>query len=293
MGYEIGMILRAKRALVFFSLLLGLAPLASAAEGSGVSPYAYRLTEVFGLPITNSMVTSWIFSLILVLAIRHAAGTPKLIPTKGQVVVESLISGLREIIEPIVGARMIKHTFPLLIALFVFILINNWSGLIPGVGTFGYYDQEGHLMYWFRPGNADLNMTYALTVVHFFAWLYFILRYAGPKAILKDLFGNKVGKDDVPAVLYWFLFLIFLFVGVIEVISILFRNVSLPFRLFGNVFAGESLLVAITGFFSWILPVPFYALEILIGLVQAFVFMLLVSVYIGLICNHGEEEHAH
>jgi len=83
-------------------------------------------------------------------------------------------------------------------------------------------------------------------------------------------------------------------VGLIEIVSILFRPVSLSFRLFGNVFGGENLLANMTSLISWIVPVPFYFLEILIGAVQAFVFTLLTAVYIGLICNHGDDgEHAH
>jgi F-type H+-transporting ATPase subunit a len=268
---------------------------AHAAEGesSGVSPYAYELTEFLGLPITNSIVTSWIFSLLVILVFRTIASKPKLIPSVGQAVAESLILGVRDIVEPIVGKRMIKVTFPLLIGYFTFILLHNWSGLIPGVGTFGF-TEHGHFNYWYRPANADLNMTLALALVSFAAWLYFIFKYAGPKAILYDLFGNKAEKDEVPAPIYAFLFLIFIAVGIIEIISIIFRPVSLSFRLFGNMYGGENLLTSMTGLVSYIVPVPFYFLEILIGLVQALVFTMLVAVYIGLICNHdGGEEHAH
>ncbi len=268
--------------------------MAQAAEGAkSVSPYAYQLTEIYGLPVTNSMVTSWVFSLSIILVFRMVARKPKLIPTRGQVVVEGLIGSVYEIVEPVVGKHMIKHTFPLLLGFFTFILFHNWSGLLPGVGTFGFYDEFGHFNYWYRPANADLNMTVALSMVSFVAWLYFILRYAGLKVILFDLFGNKADKKDVPAALYYLFFIIFFLVGIIEIISILLRPVSLSFRLFGNVFGGENLLTSMTGLVPYIVPVPFYFLEILIGLVQALVFTMLVSVYIGLICNHEGAEHAH
>lgn len=266
-----------------------------ASEG-GVSPKAYHLWHIPGieLPITNSMVTSWVVSIILILAIRFAiGGRPKLVPDKGQLVVESIVVGIQNVIEPIVGKRMVKPTFPLLVGLFVFILINNWSSLIPGVGTFGHYDEQGHLLYYFRPGNADLNLTLALSIVSFVSWIYFIFRYAGVKAIAYDIFGNKADKRDIPHIAYYFLFIVFFGVGIIELISIVFRLVSLSFRLFGNIFGGENLITSITGIFSYILPVPFYFLEILIGLIQAFVFTLLTAIYIGLICNHGEEEEGH
>lgn len=265
----------------------------SAAEG-GVSPSPYILFDIGGFPVTNSMAMSWVISLILILTLRTVVAKPRLIPTKGQAVVESVVGGLRDTLEPIVGKRMIGPVFPLLIGFFTFILIHNWSGLLPGVGNFGYVNEAGELKYFMRPGNADLNTTLALAVVHFGAWFYFIMRYAGPGMVMYDLFGNKADKKEIPLPIYLFLFLIFAFVGLIEVVSIAFRNISLPFRLYGNVYGGESLLTAMTGLVNWIIPVPFYFLEILIGFVQALVFTLLVAVYIGLICNHeGGDDHAH
>lgn len=262
-----------------------------------VSPSPYKLVEEtwLGLPLTNSMVMSWVISLLIILGVRALVGKPELIPTAGQAVVENLLVGLRNIMEPIVGHDMIRRVFPLLIGFFVFILIHNWSGLLPGVGAFGFRDDQGHLKYWMRPGNADLNMTIGLALVAAVgAWLYFVLRYAGVKTLLYDLFGNKANPSEVPKAIYIFLFPIFFFVGLIEVVSILFRPVSLSFRLFGNIFGGENLLANMTDLAGWLVPVPFYFLELLIGVVQALVFTLLTAVYIGLICNHeGGEEHGH
>ena len=262
-----------------------------------VSPSPYKLVEetpFFGLPITNSMVMSWAISLIIIVAVRTMVGKPKLIPSGGQAVIENLLGGIRDIMEPIIGKSLIGKVFPLLIGLFTFILIQNWSGLLPGVGAFGFYDDHGHLKYWMRPGNADLNMTIGLAIVAaVVSWTYFVLRYAGIKVLIFDLFGNKADSKEVPKLIYILLFPIFFMVGIIEVVSILFRPVSLSFRLFGNVFGGENLLANMTELASWIVPVPFYFLEILIGGVQALVFTLLTAVYIGLICNHGDEEHAH
>ena len=112
-----------------------------------------------------------------------------------------------------------------------------------------------------RPGNADMNSTVALAVVSMVCWFYFIMRYAGPRAVLYDLFGNKADKKDIPAVIYYFLFMIFFGVGLIEVVSILFRPVSLSFRLFGNMLGGENLMHAMYGLQRWGLPVLFYLLE--------------------------------
>ncbi|MDO8543148.1 MAG: F0F1 ATP synthase subunit A [Opitutaceae bacterium] len=262
---------------------------AFAAEAHGVSAAPEALFNVGPLPVTNSMVTSWIVAIALVIIVRFAIRKPRLIPTRSQAMVESLVEGVLNLTQPIVGSKVAKHTFPLLVALFTYILIQNWSGLFPGVGTIYF---RGHELV--RPGNADLNGTIALAIVSIVCWFYFIMRYAGPSAVLKDIFGNKADKSEVPALIYYPLFLVFFAVGLIEVISIAFRPISLSFRLFGNVFGGENLLHSMSAITPWLLPVPFYFLELLIGFVQALVFTLLVSVYIGLICNHGDDhETAH
>ena len=263
---------------------------AFAAETQGVEQSAPQLFHIGPLPVSDSMITSWVVALVIILAIRFAAGRKTLRPSRGQVVVESLVQGIMDLTAPIVGSKVARATFPLLVGLFTFILIQNWSGLFPGVGTILMHSRvTGEWTELVRPGNADLNMTAALAVAAMLAWLYFILRYAGFKAVIQDLFGNKAERSEVPLPLYLFLYVIFFLVGIIEVISICFRPISLSFRLFGNVFGGENLMHSMSAIFQWGLPIPFYFLEMLIGLVQALVFTLLVSVYIGLICNHGDE----
>ena len=272
--------------LISVPALLASGATAFAAEHQGVSPTADALFHVGPLPVTNSMVTSWVVALVLVVVIRLAIKKPQLVPTRGQAMVENLVQGVLDLISPIVGSKVAKHTFPLLVALFTYILIQNWSGLIPGVGTIYLHGHE-----LVRPGNADLNGTLALAAVAMVCWFYFIMRYAGPALVFKDIFGNKADKNEVPAAIYYPLFLVFFAVGLIEIISIAFRPISLSFRLFGNVFGGENLLHSMSAITPWVLPIPFYFLELLIGFVQALVFTLLVSVYIGLICNHGDDHH--
>jgi F-type H+-transporting ATPase subunit a len=276
------------------ALAVPTAAFASEGHDAGVATAAETLFHLGPLPVTNSMVTSWIVAVVLIIAIRLAIKKPKLLPSRSQAVVETLVEGLRDLIAPIVGSKVAKPTFPLLIAFFTFILIQNWSGLVPGVGTIYMVDHEtGGWMELIRPGNADMNGTLALSIIAITAWLYFILRYAGPKAVLFDLFGNKADKRDVPAFIYYPLFVIFFAVGLLEIISIIFRPVSLSFRLYGNIFGGENLMHAMSGIQKWGLPIPFYFMELLVGFVQAFVFTLLVSVYIGLICNHGDDHDEH
>lgn len=261
------------------------------------TPDAPLLPEHLGLPVTNSMLTSWVISLLIIVAVRLAVKKPQLMPSKGQLVVEGFVDSVRGLIEPIVGKHMIKPTFWLLSGLFMYIMMHNWSGLLPGVGTIGWgvmHDGVFHVTKpLIRPANADLNMTAALATVATVAWLFFILKYAGLKTIAYDIFGNKADRSEVPGIMYIMLTFIFLFVGLIEIISIVLRPITLSFRLFGNVFGGEELLHNMYGIFYYVVPIPFYFLELLVGLVQALVFTLLVSVYIGLICNHdgGEGHH--
>ncbi|MGC6606165.1 MAG: F0F1 ATP synthase subunit A [Lentimonas sp.] len=257
-----------------------------------MSPSPYKLSELFGLPLTNTIVTTWAISLLLILVVKLSVGTPKLIPSKGQAVIENLIDGLKGLLEPIVGKKAFPMTFPLLIGLFLFILIHNWSGLIPGVGVFGLYGDDGELDYWMRPANSDLNATLGMALVAMAAWIFISLKIAGPKFFIWELFGNKADKKETPKPVYLMLVPIFLGVGVIEIISIAFRPVSLSFRLYGNVFGGENLLTSMTGMAPYLVPIPFYLYEVLVGVVQALIFTLLVAIYIGLMTNH-DDDHAH
>jgi F-type H+-transporting ATPase subunit a len=279
--------LRITKLLSFASVLV----FATVANAS-VAPAASKLVDFGnGWAITNSMATGWVISAVLIAMILFAVRSPRLVPTKSQAVFESLLEALRDLFEPIVGKKAFPAAFPLLVTFFVFILIHNWMGLLPGVGTIGTgHDVDGkfHLTNpWIRPFTADFNSTIALALVSFGAYLIIIFKYAGPKLILWDLFGNKAEKSETPGWLYPVLSLVFLIVGFIEVFSIFIRPFTLSVRLFGNVFGGENLLHG-TGFF----PV-FYFMELLVGLIQAIVFTLLTSVYIGLICNHGDvHDHA-
>ena len=282
--------------------LIGLfSPALVFASSEGVNPSAQDLFHIGGLPISNSIFTTWLIAALIIIAIRLAVGTPKLIPGKGQGVVEGMAQGLRDALEPIVGKKMIGKTFPLLCGFFVFILLMNWSGLLPGVGTIKF-QHDGHWLDAIRPANSDLNTTLALSVLSFVAWTYFVLRYAGFKVLVFDLFGNKADKKEVGMLMWVLLIPIFFAVGGIEVVSIAFRLISLSFRLFGNVFGGENLIHALSdpstlgAFATYVVPAMAGLLEVLVGLIQAFVFTLLSAVYIGLICNHEgghDDEHAH
>lgn len=256
---------------------------------AAVSPAADKF-EPFGLNVSNSIITGWVVSLLLLVGLRMMIGKPSLVPSKGQAIVESFLIWLRETAEPITGKKAIGVTLPFVLGFFFYILIQNWSGLFPGVGSigFGVTDAEGHFHMtrpFIRPANADWNGTIALALVAMSAWLYICLTKAGPGVLIADLFGNKADKKEVGGTMWMALWPVFLVVGVIEVVSICIRPFTLSVRLFGNIFGGENLLHA-TNFFP-----AFYFLELMVGFVQALVFILLFSVYVGLICNHGDDEH--
>jgi F-type H+-transporting ATPase subunit a len=276
-------------------LLSLFAPAFALANEEGVNPKATDLFQIGGIPVSNSILTTWILAAVIIIAIRVLVGTPKIVPNKGQALVENMASGLRDALEPIVGKSMIGKVFPTLCGFFIFILLMNWSGLLPGVGTIKY-NSDGQWLDAIRPATSDLNTTLALSIISFVAWTYFVLRYAGFKVLIFDLFGNKADKKELSTPMWIMLSFIFLGVGGIEVVSIAFRLISLSFRLYGNVFGGENLIHALGGIAPYVVPAVAGLLEVLVGLIQAFVFTLLSAVYIGLICNHEgghDEEHAH
>lgn len=286
-----------KLATLFGSLALATTTFAAEAvekaEASGVSPSAAKVYDFGnGWYITNSVTTGWVVSALLIIVIMALVRKPQIMPTKGQAVMESLIEGLRDLFEPIVGKAAFPAVFPLLVTFFLFILFHNWLGLFPGVGTMGWgHDVDGKFEVMrplIRPHNSDWNSTIALALISFGGWAIVVLKYAGPSLIFKDLFGNKADKAETPGWLYPFLSVVFLLVGFIEVFSIIIRPFTLSVRLFGNVFGGENLLHGVGGsIFLFI----FYFMELLVGLIQALVFTLLTSVYIGLLCNHGDDHH--
>jgi F-type H+-transporting ATPase subunit a len=277
-------------------LLLSAGVLAGA-EPSGVehglTQNAVEIARPFGFPITNSMVVTWVVTAILIIFVRIATRNMKQVPDGAQNFLEWLIAGLYGFLEGIVGPHLVKRTFWFFGSIFIFILAANWVGLIPGVGTIGWGRQtaEGFKIEepLLRGANADLNMTLAMALVFFACWFVWALREVGPVGFLKELFAPK---GETAGGLKLLMMVVFFAVGCLEVISILFRPVSLSFRLYGNIFAGENMLEAMSTLvpsLSWLLPVPFYFLELLVGLVQALVFMLLTAVFTLLICQHPEE----
>jgi F-type H+-transporting ATPase subunit a len=261
-----------------------------------LSQQAAEIAAPFGFPITNSMLVTWMVAIVLIAFARRSTRQMAQVPGRAQNLFEWLVETLYALLEGIMGRHLVQRTFWFFATVFIFILAANWFGLIPGVGTIGWGHQTEHGFVVDRPllrgANADLNMTLGMALVFFVCWIVWALREVGPGGMLKELFGPK---GETAGVMKVVLAVVFVAAGVLEVVSILFRPVSLSFRLYGNVYAGESMLEAMTTLvpaLSWLLPVPFYFMELLVGLVQAMVFMLLTAVFTLLICQHGEEAHA-
>ncbi|MGA9964499.1 MAG: F0F1 ATP synthase subunit A [Terriglobales bacterium] len=257
----------------------------------GLPQYAVKIDRL-GSFITNSMVVSWIVAIGLIIFARAATRDMKGIPGGAQNLMEWLVEGLYSFLESIIGPQLVKRTFWFLATIFIFILSANWLGLIPGVGTIGWGHQtpQGFVVDQplFRGANADLNLTFAMSLIFFACWIVWALQDLGPIGFAKELFGPK---GDTTGVLRVLMIVVFFASGCLEIVSILFRPISLSFRLYGNVFAGENMLETMARLapgFGWLLPIPFYFLEVLVGLVQALVFMLLCAVFTLLICQHEE-----
>lgn len=259
---------------------------------SGLPPAAPVLYKFGWFQVNNSMIVAWIVALILILLARAATSNIQKVPTGAQNFWEWLVESLYGFLEKIIGSDLIKHTFWFFGTIFIFILSMNWFALIPGVGTVGWGHAGEHGFHvstpFIRGANADLNMTLAMSLTFFFWWIVWALKANGPVGFIKHIFGSKGGLKGFMG---FAIALIFICVGLIEVVSILFRPVSLSFRLYGNIFAGENLLEAM-GHIFFLLPLPFYLLELLVGLVQALVYCLLTAVFTLLICTH-DESHDH
>ena len=268
-------------------------------ESHGLPAKAVEIGRAYNFPITNSMVVSWIVALGLLAFAQLSTRKMEPVPRGSQNLLEGLVGGLYEFMTGIIGPHLAKRTFWFFATVFIFILSANWFGLIPGVGTmgWGHHTASGFTIThpFFRGANADVNMTLAMSLVFFASWLVWAFQEVGVRGFFKELFAPKGESEGILKIL---MIVVFFAAGCLEVVSILFRPVSLSFRLYGNIFAGENLLEAMARLvpgFGWLIPIPFYFLELLMGLVQALVFMLLTAVFTMLMCQHetGQEGVAH
>lgn len=261
-------------------------------------PLAAPVLAEFGwFKVTNSMFVMGLVAVGLIVFSQLATRNISLVPKGLQNFAEWVVESLVDFLGGIMGAELARKTFWFYATVFLFILSANWFGLVPGVGTigWGHPDANGHLTHISHPilrgANADLNMTMALACAFFACWLVWSIQANGVGGFLSHIF---VYHGDATGFMKLLLFLIFFLVGFLEVISIMIRPVSLTFRLFGNIYAGESLLELMLtkgGMLGFLPALPFYGLELMVGGIQALVFTLLTAVFTALMCKH-EDSHA-
>jgi len=266
-----------------------------------VTIFAEPIFHIGKFQITNSFLTSWLAVLViffLALAIRLKL---KKIPGKLQNVFEVILEGALSLVDQVTNDRKISQKiFPLVFSLFIFILINNWLGLLPVLGSFGFLVKEGvntAFVPLLRSGTADINTTLALSIMivigsnifGIFAiglWKTFN-KYVNLKG-LGEIF-TKVKKDPTVLIVAPINF----FVGLLELLGEVAKIASLSFRLFGNVFAGEVLLASMAAIFAYIVPGPFLFLEVFVGLIQALIFSLLATVYFTIASQDHSDHDEH
>lgn len=261
---------------------------------------AEKIFSLGSLPVTNSLFTGWIVVAILVALSVAISRRVKEVPTGLQNAAEAILEGMLNFMDQVTQDRARSRRFlPIIGALFPFILLSNWFGLLPGVGTIGFHHGE-HLVPLFRPATSDLNATLAMSItvvivshiigvmtIGFFRyWNKFIQIGSLWKAVSKI---GKVSFGDYAIGI--FTALINMVVGLIELMSEAAKMVSLALRLFGNVFAGEVLIHVLSSLIAFLLPTPFMFLEIIVGVVQATVFSMLTLVYLTLATDPPHDEH--
>ncbi len=262
-----------------------------------ISVAAEPIFHLAGLPITNSMINAWIGIVLFVIVGLIVRKRASLAPRGFLNLVDFSIEMLLQKAEEVVGDReRTRKFFPICASLFFFILVSNWMGLFPGIGSIGIWEVEHGeriLIPLFRPATSDLNFTLAIAIfsvaaAHIFGMLSLgFVGYASKFVNIRGIFrAIKHGPMAIIVACVEFC------VGLLEIISEFAKMLSLSLRLFGNIFAGEVLLTVIYSLISFVVPLPFMFLELLVGVIQATVFAMLTLVFMKSMTDaHGEEEH--
>jgi len=253
----------------------------AAGEHEGGGHAIVLAPEVLGhigpLPVTNTLLVSWMVMAILILFAVAVSRKVTVIPSKLQNFAELVVDGIYSTVADLAGSKA-RTFFPWVASFFLFILVANLLGLFPGFATITYKPQGAEQSVpLLRSINSDLNMTAALAILSVVVTHILAIRFIGFKAYLQKWFSLQM-------------FGVFLFVGLLELVSEFTKMVSLSFRLFGNIFAGEVVLGTVSSIFAFFVPLPFYFLELLVAFVQAAVFMMLTLVFMVIL---SEKHEAH
>jgi F-type H+-transporting ATPase subunit a len=261
---------------------------------------AEEVFHLFGFPITNSIVGAWLTMIVVIAFCFAVTRRMKIVPGRVQAAFEFLLGWLYDLCQSVAGEKNGRLFFPIIATIFLFVAFNGWLSLLPGFGSVEMVNAEGHHVHLLRGANTDINMPLALALVSFVFVEFFGLRSLGIRYLRKFInfgqFFRSVGqifKGRLKAGLTGlFSGFIDIFVGVLEALSEFIRIVSFTFRLFGNMTAGEILLLIAAFLIPWVFALPFYGLEILVGFVQALIFSGLTLVFVTMaVTPHGAESH--
>ena len=280
---------------------VGIAAAETAEVSHEVTLFSEPVFHIGSFTVTNSLLNSWLAVFLIAIIAVLIGRSIRRVPRGLQNFAEFVVEGALKLADSVTNDRQkTLKIFPVVFSMFLFILVNNWLGLIPGVGSIGFIESaDGHSVFvpLFRGATADLNTTLALAlftvvasnifgIVSVGAWNYFN-KFVNLKAL--GQIPSKITKEPTIALVSPITF----FVGLIEIIGEIAKVASLSFRLFGNIFAGEVLLTSIAVIFAFGLPIPFMFLEIIVGIVQALIFAILTLVYFTIAAeSHGSEDHA-
>jgi F-type H+-transporting ATPase subunit a len=259
---------------------------------------AKEVFHLFGFPITNSIIGAWLTMIVLVGFSYAVTRRMKMVQGRLQGAFEFLLGWLYNLCQRVAGEENGRRFFPVVATIFLFVAFNAWLSLIPGFGSITVTTAEGEHVHLLRGANTDINMPLALALVSFIFVEYFGLKSLGIRYLGKFLnmgqFLRSIGqivRGRIRAGLNGlFTGVIHVFVGFLEALSELVRIISFTFRLFGNMTAGEILLLIAAFLIPWVFAIPFYGLELLVGFVQALIFSGLTLVFLTLaVAHHGEE----
>lgn len=237
-----------------------------------ISLEAEKIFYIGNFGVTNSILATWFGIIVLIILVFLTKKFIALVPQKIYNFVEMVIEFIYDLIYSVTtDYKKADILLPLLAAFFIFIVINNWLGILPGFGSLIIYE-HGKAIPLLRSSNADLNTTLALALISVGITQYYAIQASGFFGYAKKFFDFSSPVN--------------FFVGILELISEFAKIISFSFRLFGNVFAGEVLLLVITMLVPYLIPVPFYGLELFFGLIQALIFTMLTLVFIKLATSH-------
>jgi F-type H+-transporting ATPase subunit a len=261
---------------------------------------AETVFNLFGLPISNTILATWLTILVLGLLVFLISRHIRLIPRRWQMLLEFGLGWLLGFCQQVAGEKNGRRFFPLVATIFLFVMFNAWLSLLPGFGSIWILNPESQQVHLLRGANTDINTPLALALVSFTVVLYFGfkssgIRYLGNYFNFGGIFRSigELFKGHIkPAFSGLFTGVINVFIGIIELLSMLTRIVSFTFRLFGNMTAGEILLLMTSFLIPFLFALPFYGLELLVGVIQSLIFAGLTLVFLTLaVSTHSEEHH--